>query len=112
MESLQLSDDILLEINNFIKHGDKSKQLEITISKTEMTVKDYLNETSFIDKAYNSNESCSICQEKILVKNSIRIIKKCNHIYHKKCFDNLFKQTIIHDNEVNEISKICPNCDS
>ena len=44
---------------------------------------------------------CSICLEKINLKDYVRKLPVCNHVYHKKCIDNWLK---------NDINKSCPLC--
>jgi len=108
---IKLSDDILNEINNFIILGDKDKQLEIEISQTKVSVDDFLNEITFLTNANTNNINCSICKNKIKTNQLIRIYKNCNHTFHKKCFDKLFKQKININDFVNETTNYCPNCE-
>lgn len=110
MTSLNLDDDILDRIKDFIQNGNNNQQLEITISKSNISIKDYLNEISHITVSKNTFSNCSLCEDQISPKKIIRTIKKCNHSFHKKCFDNLFKNKILENNVVNEISNYCPIC--
>ena len=108
---LKISDDIIIEINNFINLGNKDKQLEIEISQTKVTLEEFLNEITFTSTSKNNNSECFICKIKIKSNQMIRIYKNCNHIFHKKCFNKLFKQKIIENNFVNETTNYCPDCE-
>jgi hypothetical protein len=57
--------------------GETKKQTEITIEK------------------------CDICENIYKMKEFIFTFKKCNHKYHKKCINKIFKQ---------DKKTICPNC--
>ena len=107
---IKISHDIISEINNFINYGNKDKELEIIISSTKMTIDEYLNEITFHDLSKSNYDDCSICKLKIKNNQIIRIFKICNHTFHKKCFDKLFKQKIIQNNVVNELTNYCTNC--
>jgi hypothetical protein len=106
---IKISNDIISEINNFINEGNIDKELEIIISSTKMTVDEYLDEITFTDFSKLTLD-CTICKLKIKTNQSIRIFKNCNHHFHKKCFDKLFKQKIILNNVVNELTNYCTNC--
>lgn len=51
-------------------------------------------------------EKCSICYE--LFMKSIKVIKlkNCNHIYHRKCFDNYLAHKLV------RTTADCPLCKS
>lgn len=106
---IKISNDIISEINNFINEGNIDKELEIIISSTKMTIDEYLNEITFTDFS-KSTVDCTICKLKIKTNQIVRIFKNCNHHFHKKCFDKLFKQKIILNNVVNELTNYCTNC--
>lgn len=108
---IQLSDDILNEINNFIHLGNKTQQLEIEISQTKISIDDFLNEITFLSNSNLNNSNCKICKNSIKNNQVIRTYKTCNHFFHKKCFDKLFKQKIKINNFVNETTIFCPDCE-
>jgi len=106
---IKISNDIISEINNFINKGNIDKELEIIISSTKMTVDEYLDEITFTDFAKLPLD-CNICKLKIKTNQLIRIFKNCNHHFHKRCFDKLFKHKIILNNVVNELTNYCTDC--
>lgn len=109
MTSLNLSKDIIEQINNFISEGDNSKELEIIITNTNISLKDFINEISFLEVSKN-NQICSLCDKYILIKQFKRTIKLCNHSFHKKCYENLIKEKINKNNDVNDTDNYCCLC--
>jgi len=84
---------ILEKINAFISEGDKGKELEITIIEEDVSIKDYLKEYSVIQVVKKTNEYCLFCENNMKVGEFKRIINKCNHSFHKKCFDKWVKNS-------------------
>jgi len=82
---------ILDKINAFIAEGDLGKELEITIIEENISLKDYLKENSKIQIVKKNYEHCLFCKTDMKIGEYQRIINKCNHSFHKKCFDKWIK---------------------
>lgn len=84
---------ILEKINAFIQAGDTGKELEITIIEEDISIKDYLKENSTTQVIKNNSEYCLFCKTNMKIGEFKRIINKCNHSFHKKCFDKWIKSS-------------------
>ena len=100
----QLHDNIDDNIGDEIANTD-NPSLEISgvnISRVYPSIQVYSNKLSIedLDKnsnlalfSYNQNYSenhCAICSESFRYNSIIRVIKKCNHIFHQSCVDRWF----------------------
>jgi hypothetical protein len=104
------SEYISNEIVDFIdKNNQENLELEITLSTEKIPIQTYMNEISYISYCDDNIITCKYCKKK-LHKKSIRIIKKCNHTYHKGCFEKLFKSKIKCNNTVDENTNFCLIC--
>jgi hypothetical protein len=110
MSNIIISEYISNEINNFInKNTQDNVELEITLSSELIPIKTYINEISFVSLCNDCITTCKCCNKKLENK-SIRIIKKCNHTYHKSCFEKVFKSKILSNNTVDENTNFCLVC--
>jgi hypothetical protein len=105
-----ISDYFSNEIQNFIQQNNNENiELEITLQTEKIPIQTYINEITFISFCNDNVLSCKYCNKKLNNK-SIRIIKKCNHSYHKACFEKLFKSKIKSNNTVDENTNFCLVC--
>jgi predicted RNA-binding Zn-ribbon protein involved in translation (DUF1610 family) len=54
------------------------------------------------DSIGNDSNVCTICFEEIQTREHKVKLKKCNHIFHKKCLNKYLKETLLNFK--------CPNC--
>jgi hypothetical protein len=108
MSNINFSEYIYSDIQEFIKNSSQSQELEIIISTEKIPINNYLNEITF-SYLCKDNVNCKICNETLFNK-TVRVVKKCNHQFHKKCFDKLFKKKIEKFNIVDEKTKWCDIC--
>ena len=98
------------QIQDFIdKNNQENVELEITLLTEKIPIKIYMNEISYSSFCNDCISTCKCCNKKLENK-SIRIIKKCNHTYHKACFEKLFKSKIKSNNTVDENTNFCLLC--
>ena len=110
MANIIISEYISNEIQNFIHKNNKENiELEITLLTEKIPIKAYMDEISYDSFCNDIISSCKCCNKKLENK-SIRIIKKCNHTYHKSCFEKVFKSKIISNNTVDENTMFCLVC--
>ena len=88
---MKLNNEILEKINSFILDGNLDKELEIIITEQNIPLKEILKKYTKIQIIYQENEYCVICKSFMKKGEYKRIINKCNHFCHKKCFDKVIK---------------------
>ena len=109
MSNINISQYICKDIEEFVKNISENQELEITIYSEKIPIKNYLDEISYSYISKNKMSICQICNSGTENK-MIREIKMCNHQFHKKCFDKLFKKKINYSNVVDEKTNLCPIC--
>lgn len=100
---MESEDEVIMNIEFY--ENELTDDEYLTLTRGENAIEKRFKNINEINK-YFGNENCdfeefdcSICLNKCKKKESARKIKKCNHIFHKKCINNwlLIKPT-------------CPNC--
>lgn len=110
-----MSNYSLDEIKKLVyKSNEKNKSVIINTIKQILIEDESLNikllEMNEINKVFfkeneNNNldlDKCSICMEDIQGKEHKVKLKKCNHIFHRKCLNKYLKETLLKFK--------CPNC--
>ena len=85
----KINSEILEKINSFISTGDYNKELEITITQEDVPIKEFLKKYTSLKKNTNNIDYCLLCKNNIKFGEFKRTINKCNHFFHKKCFDKI-----------------------
>ena len=117
-----LYDIVLLENDNINYNPKKTNAIILSLidnvninndihielySPTKKSTNEFLKKLCKYNKITNKNIKkyknikCSICLEAYKLTEYIRILPKCNHLFHKKCIDKWFRS---------KSNKFCPIC--
>lgn len=84
----------------------------IILLKRYIHCKEILNDIKYQSKYNIKNENCMICLDSFDL-NCKLIRSKCNHHFHKKCFENYYNHYYNYynnNNNNNNIKFLCPLC--
>lgn len=93
------SDNKLIIINTIKEILEEDESLNIKLLEMDKINKVFFKENDGINNDLNK---CTICLEDIKRKEHKIKLKKCNHVFHKKCLNKYLKQTLLNFK--------CPNC--
>ena len=92
-------DNKLIIMDTIKKILIEDESLNIKLLEMDKINKVFFKENDIVNNDVNI---CTICLEEIKKKEHKVKLKKCNHIFHKKCLNKYLKETLINFN--------CPNC--
>ena len=92
-------DNKLIIMDTIKKILIEDESLNIKLLEMDKINKVFFKESDIVNNDLNI---CTICLEEIKKREHKVKLKKCNHIFHKKCLSKYLKETLINFK--------CPNC--
>lgn len=88
---------ILFNFNNMAPNTQNQTMEDV---KVPLKSKQNIESTKYINVKNSDQTICTMCQYDLEDKNRVYKLKKCGHIFHRKCIKPWFKS----------YNHICPNC--